>query len=100
MLGKIKDNISTIDIVVTHTAPHYAFPRGSADIVDHYCSIDSNLRYDLDYERKQVSNLHEFLMTKYKPTHWIYGHFHNTKKEMISGTEFKLLNINELYQVS
>jgi UDP-2,3-diacylglucosamine pyrophosphatase LpxH len=98
-LVDIEQKYDTIDIVVTHTAPTYAFPRGSATIVDHYCSLDPSLRTDLEWERDFLSKLHEFLMKKYKLSHWIYGHFHGTKKEMVSGTEFKLLNINELYEV-
>lgn len=98
-IAKIEENIQSIDIVVTHTAPHFAYPRGSASIVDHYCSIDPTLRYDLETERKHVTTFAEIIIKKYKPKHWIYGHFHSTRKEKAMGVDFKLLDINELYEI-
>ncbi len=104
-IGEIFKNTSKIDIVVTHTAPGFAHPQNDyVPIVDHYCEIEKKHGYDLRAklreERDLVSKLYDEIKAyNYKPSHWIYGHFHNTKKEIISGIEFKLLNINELYEV-
>jgi len=98
-IAQIERDIQNLDIIVTHTAPHFAFPRGSASIVDHYCEIDPLLRDDLDRERKHMTALAEVIIKKYKPKYWLYGHFHNTKKEIAMGVEFKLLNVNELYEI-
>lgn len=100
-LVEIENNIQNIDIVVTHTAPHFAYPRGSSvPIVNQYCNIDPMLRQDLNSERQQVTALAEVIIKKYKPKHWIYGHFHSSKSEKAMGVDFKLLNINELYEVN
>jgi len=98
-LATIERNIQNLDIIVTHTAPHFAYPRGSASIVDNYCQLDPNLRDDLDRERKYVTAFAELIIKKYKPSQWIYGHFHSSRKEKAMGVDFKLLDINELYEV-
>jgi len=98
-IANIERNLQSLDIVVTHTAPHFAYPRGSADIVDHYCEIDPNLRDDLTRERKNVTTLAEVIIKRFKPSQWIYGHFHSSKQEKAMNVDFKLLNINELYEV-
>lgn len=99
------ESVDNIDIVVTHTAPDFAYPRGThAPIVQHYADIEKKHGFDLisnlETERKTMKSMWKDLVDYgMKPTHWIYGHFHNTKKEIISGIEFKLLNINELYEL-
>ncbi len=104
-VNKILSKISTIDIVVTHSAPHFAYPQNDyVTIVDHYCEIEKQHGVDLRKELREERNLHSILHTHlmnfgFKPTHWIYGHFHSTKKDKIIDTEFKLLNINELYEL-
>lgn len=105
-LLKVLKSYGKIDVIVTHTAPAFAYPQNDyVPIVDHYCEIEeqhgSDLRGELRLERENISNVwHEMVKIGVKPSHWIYGHFHSSKKQTLSGVEFKLLNINELYQIN
>lgn len=104
-VNKALSFVKNIDIVVTHSAPHFAFPQNDyVEIVNHYCDIESKHGRDLRNELRNERADHSSLFQKMRdfgfiPSHWIYGHFHSTKTQMASGTEFKLLNINELYEV-
>lgn len=104
-VSDILSQIKKIDIVVTHSAPHFAYPQNDyVEIVNHYCEIENKHGLDLREELRAERADHSSLFQKIKdfgftPSHWIYGHFHSSEKKVISGTEFKLLNINELYEV-
>ena len=104
-INRVLSKISNIDMVVTHSAPHFAYPQNDyVEIVNHYCDIESKHGQDLRTELRAERADHTSLFQKIKdfgftPSHWLYGHFHSSKKEIISGTEFKLLNVNELYKV-
>lgn len=94
-----------IDIVVTHTAPDFAYPQNDyVEIVNHYCDIESkhgsDLRKELREERKDLSDLHAHIIREgSRPTHWIYGHFHKHYEEIHDNTKFIGLGINELYKL-
>lgn len=95
-----------IDIVVTHTAPDFCYPiNDDVDIVNYYHRIESqhgkNLKGELKKERMEVTELFNDLTLHYKktPTHWFYGHFHSSKLSIKQGITYKLLNINETYEI-
>jgi len=96
-----------IDIVVTHTAPHFCYPLSGSksQLVDHYDAIETshgnNLKLELELERSAVTELHDDLTIHHKqtPTHWLYGHFHRSNVKKINNTNFVLLNINEVYKL-
>lgn len=96
-------NNGRVDIVVTHTAPNFAYPQNSRNstIYNEIEKLHGNDLYsELDAERLEVGNVFKYLLSEKKtPTNWLYGHFHSSRKQTISGTEFKLLNINELYEI-
>jgi DNA repair exonuclease SbcCD nuclease subunit len=101
-LSKIKD----LDIVVTHTAPNFVHPTdNNVDIVNHYNAIElaqgGDLKYELEDERAEVTEMYEDLTKDLnkEPKHWIYGHFHSSWKSKVNNTLFKLLNINEVYEI-
>lgn len=103
-INKIANSEDRIDIVVTHTAPSFCYPRGvDAPIVNDWHGIElqhgNNLKNELIYERKQVDILHTTITSAYKPTHWFYGHFHTSKTEVIKGVKFQALNINEICEI-
>lgn len=105
-LDEAVTKFKNIDIVVTHTAPDFCHPTDSnVEIVNHYHSIESlhgrNLKGELQKERMEVTEMYNDLTLHYKkiPSHWFYGHFHSTKKKVHNGTTFKLLNINEVYEI-
>ncbi len=106
-IKKICEKYENIDIVVTHSAPNFAYPQSdNVGIVNDWHSVEAaygnDLKYELKEERSDHTQLYDDLATErgYKIKHWIYGHFHSSKRALINGTEFKLLNINELYKVN
>ena len=103
-INRIVNSENRIDIVVTHTAPSFCYPRGvDAPIVNSWHDIElqhgNNLKNELIYERKQVDILHTTITSAYKPTHWFYGHFHTSKTEVIKGVKFQALKINEICEI-
>lgn len=98
---KLKE-FENIDIVVTHTAPDFCFPNnagGFASIVHHYAENDPNLINELWEERRGVTKMYNILKEKNKIDHWLYGHFHNKWTCDFEDTKFRLLDINELFEV-
>ena len=98
--------VKSIDVVVTHSAPDFCPPIGSDNyLVNNYHEIEMahgiNLHEELAQERAEITRMYNDLTLHYKmiPKHWFYGHFHNSKSKKISGTQFKLLNINEVYEL-
>ncbi len=94
-----------IDIVITHSAPDFCNPRGvDAPIVNDWAKVEMqygmNLKGDLIGERSNISALHTTIFTNGNtPTHWCYGHFHSSSNEIIQGTNFIGLNINEIKEI-
>ena len=96
-----------VDIVVTHTAPSFCHPNGSDNhLVNHYAEIEmqhgEDLHAELFLERSEVDEMYNDITEGWniKPSYWFYGHFHSSKKQHINGIKFKLLNINELYEIN
>lgn len=104
-IDKALSQMTAVDIVVTHDCPAFAYPQNDyVPLVDHYVEIEKHhgfdLRAELREERSLITDFYKDITNKgFKPSHWLYGHFHSTKKQKIEGTEFKLLNINELYEI-
>lgn len=89
-----------IDIVVTHTAPEFCMPinkDGFGYLVENFAINDRKLKDDLTEERRLLTKMCNILGEKNKPFLWVYGHFHRDHNEVINGTEYRLLAINEVY---
>lgn len=84
-----------IDIICSHSAPSFCFPSFKGSFVLDWAKYDDQLLSDLDKEREVFDLVYE----DYKDTvtHWYYGHFHKSNSEIINNTNFRLLNIGELY---
>jgi hypothetical protein len=54
----------------------------------------------LVFERNQMSNIFLDLYENNTIKYHYYGHFHKSHKEIINGTEHRLLDINELVEHS
>lgn len=94
------NNVKDIDIVVTHSAPEFCYPRGyDNSFLQTYYEIDKELRSDLVAERALLSRMYDVLRHNNDIKHWMYGHFHSSKTENIFGTKFCLLNICEVYEL-
>jgi predicted phosphodiesterase len=100
------DKLSTyrdIDVVVTHTAPHYC-------PVDNICGfgpfvegiinrgVDDKLKTDLLVERNQLTQAFQILKENNNIQSHIYGHFHKSDFVNVDGTEHRVLDINELWE--
>jgi predicted phosphodiesterase len=88
-----------IDIVVTHSAPHFVFPQTFNSLVLSFAQYDSKLIDDLNDERGRFNEMYRILSEKNKIKHWFYGHFHTTKFEQYEETKFNVLGINYFYEL-
>jgi len=93
-----------IDIVVTHTAPEFVYPVNNGKtwpyIVQQFIDNgDDKLAQDLMDERATATEFYRLLRKENDIKWWFYGHFHTDKMEVIGNTTFKLLNINEMYEL-
>ena len=88
-----------IDVVITHTAPKFAFPIGFNSLVMGYAAYDPMLIENLTNERNALTIAYETLKGKNKITKWFYGHFHATETTYYEDTNFHLLGINQFHQL-
>jgi predicted phosphodiesterase len=98
-LGEMRD----IDIVVTHTAPHYCEPDNTFGFGPFVEGIvretgDTELKTDLLVERQQVTDAFTILKMNNNITHHYYGHFHKTDVMNCDGIKHRLLNVSELWE--
>jgi predicted phosphodiesterase len=92
-----------IDIVVTHTAPHYCEPDNTFGFGPFVESIvretgDNELKADLLEERQSMTEAFSILKTNNDIKLHIYGHFHKSDVMNFDGIKHRLLNINELWE--
>jgi hypothetical protein len=57
------------------------------------------LENEIAKERETLEKAVSILKKNNNIQYFIYSHFHQSKKEMIDGTRFILLNIKELYEI-
>jgi hypothetical protein len=88
-----------IDIVITHSAPDFCFPYGVG--VSNWIKSDQTLYKDLIKERSDLTKMYNILSENNNIRQWCYGHFHNQKIEEhgVNNTRFKLLDIEEFYEI-
>jgi DNA repair exonuclease SbcCD nuclease subunit len=94
---KIK-SFRDVDIVVTHTSPGFLPPllKIGAEI---WFESDPSLENELDKERRELSDMHYLLRQKNNFKYWFYGHYHFSNLEIIEDIRYKLLDINEVYEL-
>lgn len=84
-----------IDTVVTHTAPSFCELKSNKGI-EFFLKIDDDLSDDIIEERLTMNRIYHKLIEDGHPLKkWYYGHFHQSHKEKIFNTTFKMLNIME-----
>jgi UDP-2,3-diacylglucosamine pyrophosphatase LpxH len=99
-LNKLDDTLATnkkLDIIVTHTAPSFAWPQTFDPLVKRFALRDETLLSELDAERLLVDQMFQRIRS-YTPALWVYGHFHASHSEQIDSTKFRLLNIMEIFE--
>ena len=92
-----------INILVTHTAPHYCEPDNTFGFGYFVESIirqtgDNELKTDLLVERQLVTDALEILKLNNTIENHYYGHFHKTWDANLYGVNHRLLNVNELWE--
>ena len=93
-LEEINNSGIKINVVISHTAPHFVFPH-KKDSLSYWTKLDKNLYKDIDIERNVLSNVFDFLKTNKHPlTKWYYGHFHCNNVEIKKDVSF--IAISEL----
>lgn len=98
-LGEMRN----INIVVTHTAPHFCPPDNTfgfgpfvEGIIDE--TKDYDLKTDLLVERKEMTDLFTILKLNNDIEYNYHGHFHKSDLTTYDGTKYRLLNIGELWE--
>jgi len=93
------DKLGNVDIVVTHTAPHFAYPFVKNNLA-YWINRDIHLNTDIAVERHDVTMLYQHLVEKGNHiTKWFYGHFHMNNKLPYERTTFIVLGINEIQEI-
>lgn len=96
-------NMRDIDIVVTHTAPHYCPPDNTFGFGPFVEGIiketgDTELRTDLLFERNQLTEAFHILSMNNNIENAYYGHFHKSDNINMFGVNHRLLGIGELWE--
>lgn len=100
-LDQIMNNNTELDIIVTHSAPNWCFPKGiDAPIVRGYIKVDEDLKQDLIDERETLGVLFDMLNEKYKFKYHFYGHFHQNQREKIVDCDHILIGIGDFIDLS
>jgi predicted phosphodiesterase len=91
--SELLETFEGIDVVVTHSAPNFVFPKSFNQLVMSFAAYDSNLLEDLTYERELLNQMYSILIKKNNIKDWFYGHFHRTMSETYQNTVFNLLGV-------
>jgi len=88
-----------IDVVVTHTAPHFAYPTEINGLVRSYAKNDPMLIQMLAKERLDLTEMYDIIKENNTITDWFYGHFHTNKLTLHDGVKFRVIGINDTYDL-
>lgn len=97
--GKKLSEFRDIKVVITHTAPPFAWPVEWNGLVYDWADRDPGLYHELPAERLEIEKMHDTLKVNNQPVKWYYGHFHNSQKAKHFNTEFILLAIDEFQEI-
>ena len=100
--NKLKD-LRDINIMVTHTCPHYCPPDNTFGLGQFVEGIikdtgDTELRTDLLFERNQVTQAFSIVKMNNDIEFAYYGHFHRSDDITMYGTKHRLLGVGELWE--
>jgi len=84
-----------IDIVVTHSAPHFCMPITKGNI-KRWLAKDENLDMDVAIERHLLTRMYGILKENNSISEWYYGHFHMNSKNYEGKTTFTALDIDKI----
>ena len=88
----LKNNDITIDGVITHSSPSFAFPSEKTSAIEWF-KLDSSLKDDVKRERSILSELYTILIeNNHNIKYWVHGHFHLSNFKFKFNTLFIALN--------
>ena len=89
----------SIDTVISHTAPSFCELK-SKGMLEKFAEYDPTLLEDVQKERSTMDKIFNRLIGDGHPLdNWLYGHFHQSKNEIIDGVHFRMLDIMEFSPV-
>ena len=88
-----------IDIVVTHSAPRFAYPQTIGGVVNDYTANDPTLIQELGLERFEHTQMYDILKENNNITDWYYGHFHTNKLTLHEGVSFRVVGVNDTHHL-
>ena len=89
----------SVDTVISHTAPSFCELK-SKGMLEKFAEYDPTLLEDVQKERSTMDKIFNRLINDGHPLdNWLYGHFHQSKNEVIDGVHFRMLDIMELFQI-
>ena len=85
----------SIDTVISHTAPSFCELK-SKSMLEKFAKYDPTLLEDVKKERSTMDKIFNRLIGDgHHLDNWLYGHFHQSKNEVIDGVYFRMLDIME-----
>lgn len=95
----VVNEVSAVDIVITHTTPSFCEKQSRADI-QNWLVKDEELLQDIKEERKVMDNIQAYLYAHSHPVdQWYYGHFHQSWHSEIDGVRYNMLDCLELREL-
>lgn len=102
-LKEFKDNNIDIDSVITHIPPQIDGIWNKDKQVLNWSETDSELLNDIDNEKNNIINLHNYLMSNFKISFWASGHLHVNNQRLNNevlyiqmSNDYSYKNIDEL----
>jgi len=93
------DELDNPSIIASHSCATFAYPLSKGILLD-FAKYDPQLLDDTKIERGVFDDVFNYYKNKNQlPRYWIYGHFHQSNIEEHCGVKFKLLDINEFYEI-
>lgn len=96
-IDKYLSKYSTIDIVISHSAPSLFTINSSNRLLDLYALDDTTIKFDVNDEREYLTEIFNACKNK-NLKHWYYGHFHEYNNQIIEGVNAICLDILQFYQ--
>jgi len=88
-----------IDVVVTHSAPRFAYPQTIGGVVNGYTANDPTLIHELGLERFEHTVMYDILKENNNITDWYYGHFHTNKLTFHEGVQFRVVGVKDTHHL-
>lgn len=92
-----KIELGDVEYCVSHTAPMKCFPHEKSNpLLKNYFKHDDELEHDLIEEREFLNKVFDKMVNL---QYHYYGHFHDSKNEVINDVNHILLNIDEVKEI-